>query len=349
MNKPHVSAYLPSLSLHAYLRLMQQKFPQFYNTFQFHGNGAASVIRKMVKTATDFEGSEKGGRGDYYQKAQTDPSVRSMGITQLLQLATHEQELNRLPDSYKILDVLGGDGVLARVLSRIQNTGRPKPFILTSDIAGAMVHKALQYNLPAIRQPAQHLFLKDNSYDAVIVAYGTHHIPKTDRLTVCREAWRVLKPSGTIVIHDFENKSPIAQWFLRVVDKYSMTGHSCDHFSVSELRWYLKQCGFRHVKVFSMYDPFIVSGPREQRVFAKLMDYVLYMYGLKKLIQESRNQTIARQTVYRLIKTYIHYDYGRFMAAKPYWKQTISFYKKDGLFVGEIPRVALVAIGQKAV
>lgn len=344
--KAYGSEYLPGMNLSDYLKLMADKFPLFSETFCFEKPDALKIMGVMEKARTDFEGKAKGGRGDLYRKAQQDASVRMTGIKQLLKLAVQNYGLENLPSDYKILDVLGGDGILARAYALLRNGNGFRQPILTGDIAADMVEQALKYNLPAIRQPAQHLFLKDNSFDAVILAYGVHHISPRERLTVCKEAFRVLKPKGRVVIHDFEDGSSIAHWFNKVVDKYSLTGHRCSHFTPDELRLYLAKSGFKNIKIFHLYDPFIISDTEEQHAWERLMDYVLNMYGLEKLIHDHDLKT-AQKTVYHLIKRHIFYSPSQIRKVKNCGKESLSFYKENGYYIAEMPRIALVAVGTK--
>lgn len=326
---------------------MSSKFPEFSQIFWFDRPGALQIINEMnSRGLTDFEGKEKGGRGDSYRKAQINTSVRIVGIKKILQLAAQNRDIQKLPSNYKILDVLGGDGTIAKVFNLLQGKKKTKQPILTGDIAVDMVIQALKDGLPAIRQPAQYLFLKDNSFDVVIIAYGTHHISRKERLGVCKESYRVLKPGGRIIIHDFEENSPQSQWFNKVVDKYSITGHKCSHFTANELYTYLRKSSFKNVKISHIYDPFTVSDTNEHYAYEKLMNYVLDMYGLDKL-KNSQNIKEAQDKVYHLIKKYIRYDYSNLKETKSYWKSSVSFFKENGKFVAEMPRVALVGVGIK--
>lgn len=347
MKKYLFDSYLPPFNLNSYLQLMASKFPEFSRIFWFDRPETLQIINEMnSRGLTDFEGKGKGGRGDSYRRAQKNTSVRIVGIKKILQLAAQNRDIQQLPSDYKILDVLGGDGTQAKAVSLIIGKKRTKQLILTSDIAADMVSQALKDGWPAIRQPAQHLLIKDNSFNAVVIAYGTHHIPKKERLMVCKEAYRVLKSEGEIVIHDFEENSPQSLWFDNVVGKYSTTGHKCSHFTANEPYSYFRRCGFKNIKILHIYDPFIVSDTSEHRAYEKLMNYVLDMYGLDKL-KNGQNIKEAQRKVYHLIKKYIRYDHSNLEEAKPYWKNSVSFFKKNGKFVAEMPRVALVGVGTK--
>lgn len=338
--------YLHNFDVTSYLGYMKNKFPEFARTFRFDWPGASAVIDKMNRCVTGFESKSKEGRGESYRRAQRDSLVRAVGIKQLLQLANGNKNIQTLQPYYKILDVLGGDGVLARAQKLLTGKNNFIQPILTSDIDADMITQALRYGLPAIREPARHLFIKNNSFNAVIIAYGTHHIPKNERLLVCREAFRVLNSRGKIIIHDFEESSPIANWFNEVVDKYSTSGHKCSHFTSKELKFYLQQSGFKNIKTFRIYDPFIISDNRKQRAYERLMDYVLNMYGLEKL---KNGQDIKKtwEKVHNLIQTHIHYEYSNIKEAKLDWKTSLSIFRKNNQFVIEMPRVALVGVGIK--
>jgi ubiquinone/menaquinone biosynthesis C-methylase UbiE len=338
--------YLPGFTLDAYQQFMATRFPQFFDTLWLDRAGIDEAIHFMNTGPADFESNQGGGRGNSYQKAQQNPLVRSTGITKLIDLALKQDGTRRPSAAPKILDILGGDGTIARALQCMPTKDRIDQAILTSDISACMVLKAINYDLPTVRQPAQFLFLRDMSFDSVIIAYGTHHIPAHDIVSVCKEAHRVLKPGGRIVIHDFEEQSPVARWFQEVVDTYSYTGHQYPHFTTHQFEDYLKASGFRDVNVFRMYDPFIVRDETEQGAYEKLMDYILHMYGLHKLHEGTQHPNEAYARVHHLINQYMIYEYSDMPERQSGWKEKLTFYKAEQ-FVAEMPRLALVAVGTK--
>src|SRR5436305_4006493 len=240
-------------------------------------NDCPLSIPAATSRVFDFESVAQGGRGELYRSAQQNPLVRIVGIRQVFTLAAQGHDLANLSPKYKILDVLGGDGTLARALSTLIPSSS-MPSILTSDLSEYMVAAAQSYGLASLRQPAQYLLLKDACFDAVIIAYGAHHIPLDQRLQVCQEAFRVLKPGGNIVFHDFENNSPVACWFHEVVDCYSLTGHDFPHFIPQEIKNCLRDAGFGKVNVQYMYDPLILSADSPQQVELALGEHLLSMY-----------------------------------------------------------------------
>jgi len=265
-------------------------------------------MSRLSSKAFDFDSIAQGGRGEFYRQAQLNPLVRTVGILRLFELASFNRDLKTLSPSYKILDVLGGDGVLTRAINQILDS-QSRPSVVTSDISEGMISAAQQYGLFAIRQAAQNLLFKDNTVEGVIIAYGTHHIPIDQRLDACKEAFRVLKPGGRIVFHDFEKGSPISYWFREVVDPYSLTGHSFPHFTTEEMHDLLFCAGFTDIQVEHMYDPFIISGESERGVKQELAEYLLNMYGLVKLVDEHGYEK-ALEITYALSHKHFKYDYS---------------------------------------
>src|SRR5690606_418049 len=80
--------------------------------------------------------------------------------------------------------------------------------LLAGDISGSMVAAALADGLPAVRQRADQLLLRDDVLDAVLIAYGSHHIAPSQRPRALSEAYRVLVPGGRVALHDFASDSP---------------------------------------------------------------------------------------------------------------------------------------------
>lgn len=348
MKQTNLLNYLPGMSFSSYLERIEGISPKYFTTLQFDNKKVSKIIREMNKNSVDFEGAEKGGRGDSYRQSQTNITVRLTGILQIIEYITQVKDPHKLPDTFRILDVLGGDGTLIRAISSTyKGVKKTPPIILTSDIAGDMIASALEYGLPAIREPASHLFLKNNSFDGVVIAYGTHHIPRKELLRSCQEAYRVLKPKGKIVLHDFEEGSTQAKWFNDVVDKYSLTGHKYPHLTKKQIQTYLEKSGFRDIQIIHMYDPFITSDTSEEGAYMKLMSYVINMYGLEKLKNNGKITKLSHKRVHGLIKKNIIYDYSSIDAAQENWKVSVSFYKTGNVFFAEMPRLAIVGIGTK--
>lgn len=222
--------------------------------------------------------------------------------------------------------------------------------MITSDIAGHMVADALNAGLPAIRQRAQFLFLRDDSVDAVLLAYGTHHIPREDRQLACREGARVLRPGGRLVLHDFEEGSPTAIWFSEVVDRYSNAGHAYDHFSQAEFYRCCVQGGLHSVSVQQIYDPLITTGDSPDEARSRLAGYLLSMYGLDRLGEPWMSQADLHDEIWRLAHDCFVYDEGD-LGGRTGLEVRPAVYRAPAghrpAWVAEVPRVALVAVGRK--
>ncbi|MGH2508011.1 MAG: class I SAM-dependent methyltransferase [Ktedonobacteraceae bacterium] len=327
---------------------LRDHFPMFYDCIDMEkvSMAAHSAFLHGIMDVIDFETTQQGGRGESYTTAQRNSAVRLEGIRQLFTLASPGHSLENLSGGYKILDALGGDGTLTRTLSKLLPVSF-MPSILISDISEYMVYEAQKQGLAAIRQPVQSLLLKDNSMDAVLIAYGSHHIPLNQRQATCLEAFRVLKPGGSIVFHDFEDNSPVASWFREVVHLYSLTGHDYPHYSSREMQQYLYSAGFSKIRIQYLYDPFILSGKSPQEVQYLLGNYLLNMYGLVKLADTYPNQD-ENIVAYTLACNYFQYDYQSQMLDSSFGVSQIHISKRDENWQIEMPRVALVATATKA-
>ena len=326
---------------------LRDKWPHLYDCIDWSRISESSfrMVEELASKAADFASVSSGGRGESYRRAQQDPSVRSIGIRQLFEYVSPNRDLASLSPGYKILDVLGGDGVLSRALKNLAPHSS-MPSILTSDLSEEMVAAAQAYGLFAIRQTAQNLFLKDQSMDGVIIAYGTHHIPLNHRIQVCQEAFRVLTPAGHIVLHDFEAESPMSRWFSEVVDRYSITGHQFPHFTAEEIREYLSCAGFVDITVQYMYDPFVVYADSADEAKRKVAAYLLNMYGLTKLVNEHGYEESLTK-VYDLTCEYFKYDDKSLLFDERFGHAQVYIGREGEQWYLEAPRVALVGSGIK--
>jgi SAM-dependent methyltransferase len=325
--------------------MVEERFPALANLLWFDRPGANEALGNLRGLVNEFETDADTGRGSSYRHAQLNRMVRAQGIRTLFTLAAGVPTMERIPSDWTALDLLGGDGLLTHVFKTLAPQAGNS--VITSDMAGHMVADALSAGLPAIRQQAQFLFMRDESVDAVMLAYGTHHIPREDRPLALLEAARVVRPGGLVVLHDFEEGSPVARWFSVVVDQYSKAGHRYDHFTVPELEEYFALAGLRSVSFHRVYDPLVMTGDSADQARWRLAAYLTDMYGLDHLAAPEENQQDMLDAVWELARNCFSYGNAFTGGGISRWKGGPEVYSQDGGWVAEVPRVALVAVGRK--
>ncbi|MFJ4341253.1 class I SAM-dependent methyltransferase [Streptomyces sp. NPDC088915] len=329
--------YLPSLSLDAYRKDVVADSSLLRSVVDFGRPGAELALSVLERTVTEFDTDET-GRGDSYRTAQRDASVRWTGVEQLLGLCA--------PDGPAVvLDILGGDGTLARAVAELGGGATSGVTLLTSDISGEMVKEALAQGLPAVRQAADFLFVREGSVDAVLLAYGTHHIARQDRPAAVREALRAVRPGGRVVLHDFDEASPMARFFTQVVHHRSPGGHDYPHFTRAELVSLFADAA-TPARVLDVYDPLVVRADSEEGAREAMCAYVGGMYGVSGFFEELGG---VQEAWSLLEEVFDHTDYLAGLGRTGDFPAAPRIREADGSFVAEVPRVSVVAVAQKAV
>ena len=239
----------------------------------------SSDFRELIKNSNNEFSSDSRGQ-DWAKNAQGNGLiVRREGVTDLLKLTNPDGNLNFSSD-FIIADLLAGNGFINQVANDLIPPDK-RPQFINSDISYFMYKDCLKNGLFSIWQDAENPFwLKDNSVNAVIFAYGSHHI--NNRLQAVQEAKRILKSEGRLVLHDFEKKGSVDQWFRDVVSIYA-TPHPYPHFTKDEMLSLAKRAGLRNITIQYIDDPFKITANTQEDALQMLGEYAINLYGLKKL------------------------------------------------------------------
>jgi ubiquinone/menaquinone biosynthesis C-methylase UbiE len=260
-----------------------------------------SFFELVQNSANEF--SEEGRGDDYINSIKICPLVRKEGVIELLKLANTEPTLS-FPSNYIIGDFLAGDGYIEQTTNSLLPESKGLTFV-NSDISHYMFQICKNAGWFAVLQNANDLYwLRSNSLDAGIFAYGTHHIPQIQRSQAAKEAARVLKIGGRWVLHDFEEGSPMARWFGDIVNTFGKTRHDYPHFTREEMLGLAMDAGLRDIQLDYISDPFVVQAATEAEALSLLANYVIKMYGLTGLSKEI-NKTIELLEQY--FGVYVHH------------------------------------------
>ena len=338
---------LPGCSVAHYLEECKQRHPRLFARLDLSRGGVAEVdalYAGLGRASTHFESKLDGGRGDAYRAAQNvDYRSRARGFLRILDLATAGAPN---PAGLVVLDSLGGNGTMTRIVSACRPLDTI-PYIVTNDASARMIESAWAQGLPAIRQPLQNLmWFRDCAFDAVIVAYGTHHIPSVERATAIAEAYRVLRPGGRVLLQDFEIGCPTTHWYSDTLHRYTQTGHEFDYFKRSDFERLLTTAGFRDVETLDVYDPIIAYGDTANAARVAVLRYVLTLFALDKMVVGDKHDDDLWHRLEAVVRESSTFDPG---AMPPDAKGVSEFYVgRDGeRFRAEIPRIALAGSARR--
>jgi ubiquinone/menaquinone biosynthesis C-methylase UbiE len=112
----------------------------------------------------------------------------------------------QLQSGDQVLDVGCGTGRLAIVFSeRVGATGSVNGIDPAAEMIKRASNRARKRGVPATFQVAfaQDLPFADATFDAVACTLALHHVAEDDQLTSVQEMYRVLRPSGRLLIAEF--------------------------------------------------------------------------------------------------------------------------------------------------
>lgn len=339
---------LPGMSAWEYLEACRARQPEFYRLLKpsrVSAKRTADLFAEIAGQCTHFESKLDGGRGDQYRETQNKNFlVRAVAFQNIFELAWPGKD--RPSGRPVVLDALGGNGTMTRIL-RASRPLETLPLIVTSDVSGRQIESAFSQGLPAVRLPAQDLiWFADETFNAVLVAYGTHHIAPEQRHRALSEAFRVLKPGGRVVLQDFEIGSPTTGWYENVLDRWTLTGHKHRYFTRQDFRDLLSGNAFADVEVKDVYDPFILYADEPAEARRQLLEYVFTLFALEKLVPSDGklNERLwtAVEAVVRETSTFTAKQLPQNATAGEF---TVT---RDGSrYRAEIPRVCLAATARK--
>jgi SAM-dependent methyltransferase len=322
--------YIGDLTFEDYLTEIRANYPGLYDLLEpkrIEARAIDEYIKQMDSVSWEFEDKDVGGRGVAYIHAQESFDNRRVGMETLIKCFSPSYDEVPGP-AFRILDVLGGGGTVARFLSTM---GIPTPTVITADLSKLMIGACrAKKKLPYIRQSAARSLFRDNVLDGVLIAYGSQLLSLEVRQVAIMESHRTLKPGHRLVLHAFEVGERVARFFDDVVHPYSRTGHPHQHFTRPGILDLFTWAGFRDLRLFDISDPFILRGQTPEEAKHNAIMHLYRMYDLVKVASTERDIDSALEPL-------IADTLG-----------PISVSREQDKYAAHIPRSTLVAVGTKS-
>ena len=230
--------------------------------------GYTRVVQEL--DASDAGRAEEVGRRIGYSDDQLEavPEGANLGVG-----CGNPTAIDALRAGETVVDLGSGAGMDAFLAARqVGPTGR----VIGVDMTDAMLEKARDNarktgveNVEFRKGNIEELPIEDESIDAIISNCVINLSPEKDR--VYREAFRVLRPGGRVMISDIVLERPLPQVVLDSIDAYlGCVGGASLRAEYLET---IAKAGFREVRVqreASFTDAIALDDPRVQEVMEKL-------------------------------------------------------------------------------
>ena len=149
----------------------------------------------------------------------------------------------------RILDVGCGTGFLTRLAAQVVGEKGQAVGIDTATkmISIAKENAALEKSRAEFRVATiENLPFEDNSFDCVLSSLMIHHLPPDLKLTGLTEVYRVLKPSGRLLVVDIYRPVNLLWWIIVWV--LYLSRFTRDHIA-GRLPYYFRKAGFHQVEM----------------------------------------------------------------------------------------------------
>jgi SAM-dependent methyltransferase len=230
--------------------------------------GYTRVVQEL--DASDAGRAEDVGRRIGYSEDQLEavPEGANLGVG-----CGNPTAIDTLRAGETVVDLGSGAGMDAFLAARqVGPTGR----VIGVDMTDAMLEKARDNarktgveNVEFRKGHIEELPIEDESVDAIISNCVINLSPEKDR--VYREAFRVLRPGGRVMISDIVLERPLPQVVLDSIDAYlGCVGGASLRAEYLET---IAKAGFREVRVqreASFVDAIALDDPRVQEVMERL-------------------------------------------------------------------------------
>src|SRR3989344_1751430 len=196
-----------------------------------------------------------------YQEGWNKRNVRYEDIHNVTSenLATLARSLN-LKEGDVFLDLMCGYGAVTKaVFEHYALHGiRIKPILI--DLFKEQLDRSVvelgDEEIIRISEDSRLLSLQDNSVDCIAIKMGLHEVPRKDQVKVLKEAYRVLKQGGTIIIWDLMFKNHLEQLTFQAIvhEKNRLAGFydmALNRYlpREEEIRDHLLKAGFENIEL----------------------------------------------------------------------------------------------------